>query len=132
MIENERRSVITEQGSVYTMTVSPSMQTVTNYTTMVTNKCCIYIDGSTIIVKTNTRFTAENSIISAMSLGLSIVYATYIPIAEEDPLITKEMDDAPVGVKIMYDMVRNHYGSPVYPVNPSIYVINRRYCSVCL
>jgi len=85
---------------------------------MVANQCGISIDGSTAIAKTNTRFTAENSIISTMSLGLSIAYANYIPITKEDPLITKEMDDAAVGVKIMYAMVRNHYGNPIYPVKP--------------
>jgi len=51
-----------------------------------------------------------------MLLGLSIVYANYIPITEEYQLVTKEMDDTSVGVNIMYDMVRTHYCSPIYPV----------------
>ena len=83
---------------------------------MVANQCGISIDGSTAIAKTNTRFTVENSIIAAMSLALAIAYANYIPITEEDPSITKEMEDAPIGVKIMYNMVCQHYSSPIYPV----------------
>jgi len=118
MIENERRSVVTEHRGVNIMTILPSVQTVKHYTTMVANQCGISIDGSTTIAKTNNRFTAENSIISAVSLGLSILYANYIPITKEDPLIAKDMDDALVGVKIMYDMVCNCYGSPIYTVKP--------------
>ena len=98
------------------MTVSPSVQTVKYYTAMIDNQCSISIDNSTVITNPNTRFTAENSIISTVSLRLSIAYAKYIPITEEDPLNTKEMDDVPIVVKIMYDMVWNHYGSPIYPV----------------
>ena len=118
LIENERRNVITEQGGVPIMHVSPSVQTVKNIPAMVANQCGISIDGSTAIAKTNTRFTAENSIIAAMSLALAIAYANYIPITEEDPSITKEMEDAPIGVKLMYDLVRKHYGCPIYPVKP--------------
>ena len=69
---------------------------------MVANKSGIFLNNSTAISKTNTCFTADNSIISAMSLGLSIVHTNYIPITEEDPLITKEIDDTPVRVNIMY------------------------------
>ena len=118
LIEDERRNVITEQGDVPIMPVSPSVQTIKNITAMVANQCGISIDGSSAIAKTNTRFTAENSIICAMALALAIAYAHYIPITVEDPQILKEMEDAPIGVKIMYDLVRKHYGCPIYPVKP--------------
>ena len=98
------------------MVISPSVQTVKHYAAMVANQCGISIDSSTTIDKISNYFTADNSIISAMSLVLDTAYANYIPITEKDPLITKEMDDTPIGVKIMYDMVWNHYGSPIYSV----------------
>lgn len=118
LIENKRRNVIIEQGGVPIMPASTSMQTVKNIAAMFANQCGILIDGSSAIAKTNTRFTAENSIICAMALALAIAYANYIRITVEDPRILKEMEDAPIGVKIMYDLVRKHYGCPIYPVKP--------------
>ena len=77
--------------------------------------------STTSVTKSSTRYTAENSLISAMAL-LGVVATTHYFVCDEGQLELKnEMREAPEGVKLLYKLVTDVYGSlPIYPVKPEL------------
>ena len=72
---------------------------------------------TTAISKTNNRYIAENSLISAMAFLIIVANTHFILANEENDEIRKDMKDAPMDVKILYDMVSKAHGNlPVIPI----------------
>lgn len=99
--------------------VNPSRTTVNNYTTLLGNSDLILIDSPSAISKTNSRFTAKNSIIAPIVYAVAIAYFYYILTKPIDTRVEKVTFNAPIGVQIMYQLVPKIYGEvPIGPINP--------------
>ena len=100
------------------MTVSKS--TVSNYKAKVASQKNVSI-CNTVVSKTRTRYTAENSLISAMAL-LCVVAASHYFICDEDQLqIERDMSTAPEGVRFLYKKVSQHHNYlPIFAVRPEL------------
>ena len=97
-------------------TKNPSRTTVNNYKCVLASQASVSIT-TTAISKTNNRYTAENSLISAMAFLIVVASTHFILANEENDEIRKEMKDAPTGVKMLYDMVSKAHGNlPVIPI----------------
>ena len=74
-------------------------------------------------VKSKTRFTAENSLISAVALTCVIVsthydVASYVDSELEKPM-RPENNETPKGVQLIYNLISKTYGDlPIIPVLP--------------
>lgn len=54
--------------------VAPCRTTITNYTALVDYESGISIDNDLAISKTNTRFSAENTLITAINYGVAVAF----------------------------------------------------------
>ena len=99
--------------------IPPSRTTIANYTALITASDGITIDGSKAVAKTNTWFTAENSIIAAVCYAAAVAASHFIPVLEIDKQVKKDLLVAPIDVKIMYQITSKTLGGThLYPVKP--------------
>ena len=98
----------------------PSRMTLTNYCALVAHEKGVSITD-TVIKNTSTRYTAENSLISAMAL-LSVVACThYMPAVEWQKDIEEEMKNASDGVLKLFKIMQKFYNNaPLTIVNPAL------------
>ena len=121
-IKSSRNKRVTDDGLVpiTKQDITVSNKSIINYRAMLAVSSGISI-STTSVTKTNTRYTAENSLISAMAL-LGVVAATHYFICDEGQLeIKTEMRDAPDGVELLYKLVSDVYGNlPIFAVKPEL------------
>ena len=97
-------------------TKNPSHTSINNYKAVLASQSSVSIN-TTAISKTNNRYTAENSLISAMTFLVVIASTHFILANEEKDKIRKDMKDVPVGIKMLYDMASKVHGNlPVIPI----------------
>ena len=96
------RVPITKQG------INPHHKTLTNYQALLAGSDGILICQS-VTPKTRTRYTAENSLISAICLVMVVAATHYDVTTTKNISLNKNMLRAPEGVRILYDMICNHY-----------------------
>ena len=98
IIENQKIAV-EERLLVPIMIVDfkPSKMTLTNYWALVAHQSGVSIT-SKVIKKTPGRYTAENSLISAMALLCVVACTHYMPALDYQQDIEEEMKSAPPGV----------------------------------
>ena len=119
MIEQVMENVINSGNIPLTNAIDPSSSSVMNYTALLAYDNSISIDGSKAISKTNNRFTAENSIIASILYVIAVAYSHYIPCEVEDSCVKKDMEDAPIGVRMMYTLTQKALGGiPIRPIKP--------------
>ena len=88
-------------------TKNPSRTSVNNYKCVLASQASVSIT-TTAISKTNNRYTAENSLISAMAFLIVVASTHFILANEENDEIRKEMKDAPKGVKCYMTWYQKH------------------------
>ena len=106
---------ITKQG------INPHHKTFTNYQALLAGSDGISICQS-VTPKTQTRYTAENSLISAMCLVMVVAATHYDVTTTKNISLNKNILRAPEGVKILYDMICNHYekNMPISNIRPEL------------
>ena len=105
--------------------MNPGKGTLINYQYVITDSVGVSITTS-IVPKTRTRYTAENSLISAMTL-VCVVTATHYDVStnvqiEHEHVMNKVPLEALDGVKLFYRLVGKAYGNdiPIIPVRPEM------------
>ena len=91
-------------------TKNPSHTSINNYKAVLPSQSSVSIT-TIAISNTNNRYTAEKSLISAMVFLVVAASTHFILTNKENDEIRKDMKDAPVGVKILYDMVSKSHGN---------------------
>ena len=113
---------VSERGCVplNKMDYNPHRKTLHNYAVLIASKKYIFITTSA-IPNNCTRYTAEKSLISTMSL-LCVISAThYEVISEISRDVEKEVRKTSIGVKKLYKVVTEIYGNlPVSPIHPEL------------
>lgn len=116
---------IKDQGRVpLTDGKDPSITTITNYKGLMSSANGVSMCTNA-TPKTRTRYTAENSLISAMAL-LCVIATTHYEVAssENEPEIEKLVrhNNVPDGVSLLYKLISKAYGRNVslIPVQPSL------------
>ena len=109
---------------VLNRTKGPCKSTLTNYIALMAHSPEISICTST-TSKTTTRFTAENSLISAMSLCCLVAYTHYDITTEENQKLVDDMtninENLPKGVKLFFKMIHKFYDyKPIIPILPAM------------
>jgi hypothetical protein len=96
----------------------PSKKTCMNYLTLAAScensRCTTHAT-----IKSNTRFTAENSIMSAVSFAVTAAGTCFIPEVTADPS-NKEFSSICPNDRRLSSMVARALGTPVTPVKPSL------------
>ena len=117
IIKDTRSKNIEVTGLVSICTTkNPSCTSVNNYKAVLVSQFSVSIT-TTAISKTNNRYIAENSLISAMAFLIIVANTHFILANEENDEIRKDMKDATVGVKMLYSMVSKAHGNwPVIPI----------------
>ena len=105
--------------------ITPCMGTLINYQAAIANQDNVSICTS-VVPKTRTRYSAENSLISAMAL-LCVIAAIHYDVCteiqpEHENIMNKVPLDVPPGAQLMYRMVAKAYGKdvPIIPVRPEM------------
>lgn len=110
------------QGRVHltSSSLQPHRKTISNYQAVLANTSGISVVNK-VIPKTNTRYTAEHSLISSMVL-IMIVAVTHFDVSSEPlPALTKEVSEASDGVKLFYDLVsKAHNNLHIHPIRPEL------------
>ena len=97
---------------------TPSHGSIRNYSALLSNHPSISISCSA-ITKTNNRFTAENSLISAMAFIMVVATTHFIIVPKESESIREDMKNASDGVKIMMKLLSSSYNKlPLFPLKP--------------
>ena len=110
IIQTNRASRLKEAGLVAIGGVQPvDRQTVTNYAALFASQPNVSIT-KTAIAKTITRFTAENSLASSMTLLLVVSATHFTPPTERSIATEKELEDATDGAKRLYKLIQDFYG----------------------
>ena len=93
--------------------MKPSRTTLSNYSAVLANTDGVSI-CITVISKSRTRYTAENSLISAMAL-ICVVVATHFDISSDVSMDinNKVIKTASKGVQMLFNMVTKFYGKTV-------------------
>ena len=121
MQENQHKLVV-ENGCVpITKTsISPHHSTLANYQALLVCREGVSICTS-VTSKTQTRYSAENSLISAMAL-LCCVAATHYDVSTPETIEDEtNIESADTGAKKLYEMVRKSYGNlPIMAVKPHL------------
>ncbi len=102
---------------------SPQFSSTTkrNYLAMIANQNNVSI-SQTSLVKTTTRFAAENSIRGCIS-NLALINSTHFyPVQNKDSNPSAEMKIMPESTKMLLDMVLAAWGTSVCPVLPELIV----------
>jgi len=84
--------------------IDPCRTTISNYTALFSQSSGIFIDGSKAISKTNTRYTAENSLIVSALYAVAVASSHFILIKEEDARTRRDIANASVGIRMMYKL----------------------------
>eukprot|EP00956_Cyclotella_meneghiniana_P029834 scaffold73484_cov30-Cyclotella_meneghiniana.AAC.1 len=70
--------------------------------------------------KTNTRYTAENSIIASFNLLLVITATHFVEVPKLDSKVERDMRSLPDSTRQLLDLVTEAAGVPMAPVSPSL------------
>ena len=89
---------------------NPSRTTVNNYKAVLGSQASVSIT-TTAISKTNNRYTTEKTLISVMEFLIVVTSTHFILANEENDKIRTDMNNAPMGVKMLYDMVSKAHGN---------------------
>jgi hypothetical protein len=92
--------------------VEACITTTSNYAALLASQPSVSIT-KTAIKKTQTRYTAENSLISLMALVLDVAATHFTPTTEDISEQEKELERASEGAKKFYKMVQDAYGGNV-------------------
>jgi hypothetical protein len=92
--------------------VEACITTTSNYAALLAAQPSVSIT-KTAIKKTQTRYTAENSLISSMALVLVVAATHFTPTTEDISEQDKELERASEGAKKFYKMVQDAYGGDV-------------------
>ena len=77
------------------------------------------IDSNTSISKTNTRFTAEKSLIADLASGLVIAHLRYILVKNECERVRKGTESTSIVANMLYTRMSKAYGNiPVFTFMP--------------
>ena len=88
-----------------------------NYNAFLVENGGFSIDINKVISKTNARFTAKNALIAVLASGHTIAHLRYIIVENECTKVNKDMDNAPIFVKMIYNMTSKVYVNIiVFPV----------------
>ena len=126
-IESIQQQKVIAQGRVPITKhdMNPCKGTLINYQCAIADSVGVSITTS-IVPKTRTRYTAENSLISAMAL-VCVVAATHYDVStevqiEHEHVMNKVPLEVPDGVKLLYRLVGRTYGNdvPIIPVRPEM------------
>jgi hypothetical protein len=97
----------------------PSQRSIDRYFDLAADQLNVKLTNSAVQAKTNTRYTAENSLMSAMSFLL--VQAVSGLIIGEPHSKTKPVETASEGARLLAELVSKANGNvPVYPVQPGM------------
>ena len=118
----ERREASADEKGVVPVTTKhykPHQTTLDNYMAEIANKVGVHIATSS-NQKTNTRYTAENSLISSMCLLVLIACTHFVPVKENDKDVSKLLRHTEEnGVRLMYDLVRKaNKNLHMHPIAP--------------
>ena len=105
--------------------ITPCMDTLINYQAAIASEENVSICTS-VVPKTRTRYSAENSLISAMAL-LCVIAAIHYDVCteiqpEHENIMNKVPLDVPPGAQLLYKVVAKAYGKdvPIIPVRPEM------------
>ena len=120
----QNRRVIAQGRVPLQLPSDPSRASLCNYRALLSSVEGVSLCTSA-VSKTNTRFTAENSLISAMAF-LCVVASTHYDVATEIQAdLEKDMksDELPEGVKKLFKMIsKAHDNLPLIPVIPALVI----------
>ena len=105
MMIAESNTKVIKQGKVPLTPIEPSCMSVCNYTAAIMCKGGLSSGSNKAILKTNTRFTTDNSLIAAMNFAVVLVYSYYIPVSSPCKKVERDMEKADIGVRILVEMV---------------------------
>ena len=96
----------------------PSTNTIKNYRALIASNDRIKVTNET-IGKTDARYSAENSLMSAMALVVLVASTHYYVIPQEIAQVRNDMKTASDGVRMLYNVVSKAHGNvPVAPLKP--------------
>ena len=114
-IRKSQESGIKSSGRVplTTLDYQPKVNTINSYASLIASQAGVSINNTT-ISKTYGRYTAENSLISAMALLCVIAWTHFVPVLEMNSQMYHELKVAPEGVKLLFDLVSKvHNDAPL-------------------
>ena len=116
MVENSSRVPITK------LDIQPHRKNLSNYSALIANNLIVSICSS-VVLKTNTKYTAENSLISLMAFLYVIELTHYDITTDINHDIEKEMGEVDEGVKILFKIFSKVNGDlPIRPIRPELYL----------
>lgn len=93
---------------------------INNYGAVIASSNKISI-SKTAVDKSDARFTAENSLMSAVALLIVVAATHFVVVSTEDPDIRKMVNKLSKEDRMLYDMVSEaHGGKAVFPVKPHL------------
>ena len=118
MMIAELNAKVVEQGKIPLTPIGTSYMSVCNYTVAIICEGGLSIDSNKAILKTNTRFTAENSFTAVMNFTIVVAHSHFIPVSVPCKNVERDIEKADIGVMILVEMVSQAWGTPVIPINP--------------
>jgi hypothetical protein len=115
-----QQEAIRSQGRVpIGVHIQPHQQTIRNYSArLAAMKGMDFVECTTI--KSTTRYTAENSLISSMAFLLLVASTHYVVTRDKNKKVYKEIQDASEGAQKLFQLVQEaHGGMPIFPIKPS-------------
>ena len=109
---------VVKQRKVHLTPIEPPYMSVYNYIASVICKGGLLIDIKKAILKTKTRFTAENSLIAKMNFAIVVAHSYFILVSVPCKMVERDKEKADIGVRILVEMVSQAWGIPVIPVKP--------------
>jgi hypothetical protein len=99
--------------------IVPTQQTIRNYSARLAAMNGMDFSQRTTI-KSATRYTAENSLISSMAFLLLVASTHYVVTRQKNQKVYKDVEDAPKGALKLFRLVQEaHGGLPIFPIKPS-------------
>ena len=98
------------EGNILIIDIGISKTSVRNYTALLVSQGRLSIDNNTTILKTNIRYTTENSLMTTIASVVTIAYSHYIPIEDLSKRMTTYTRISSLGVQMMYKISREAYG----------------------
>jgi hypothetical protein len=115
-----QQEAIRSQGRVPIGThIVPTQQTIRNYSARLAAMKGMDFSQRTTI-KSSTRYTAENSLISSMAFLLLVASTHYVVTRHKNQKVYTDIQDAPKGALKLFQLVQEaHGGLPIFPIKPS-------------
>ena len=131
MMIAELNAKVVEQGKIPLTPIGTSYMSVCNYTVAIICEGGLSIDSNKAILKTNTRFTAENSFTAAMNFAVVVAHSHFIPVSVLCKKVERDIEKVDIGVMIpdrKYTSISSGdllHSTPMYNVVPNRIFLSR-------